>query len=106
MAKHPSATPKIQGQQRESEHKSGLLYGVLDKYPNVYHVVPEKDVRSRMNVCFRVGDGEERDAKEKAFLAGAAERSLLGCKGHRSVGGCRVSNCECCTFIISYLAAM
>jgi len=104
LAKHPSSTPKIQGQQSESEHKSGLLYGVLDKYSNVYHVVPAKNVRSRMNVCFRIGDGEERDAKEKVFLTGAAERQLLGCKGHRSVGGCRISNCK--FSIISPLAGL
>ncbi|GAB7340853.1 hypothetical protein MBLNU457_7214t1 [Dothideomycetes sp. NU457] len=91
LAKGPSAQPKISTQQQESEHKAALLYGVLDKYP-VYHVVPEKSVRSRMNVCFRIGNEQERDAKEKAFLAGAADRQLLGCKGHRSVGGCRVSN--------------
>jgi len=94
LARGPSAQPKISTQQQESEHKAALLYGVLDKYP-VFHVVPEKNVRSRMNVCFRIGNEQERDAKEKAFLAGAAERQLQGCKGHRSVGGCRVSNCEC-----------
>lgn len=96
LAKHPASTSvtNIQGQQKESEHKAGLIYGVLDKYSQLYHVVPDKTVRSRMNICFRVGQADDRDAKEKAFLAGAAELKLLGCKGHRSVGGCRISNCE------------
>ena len=93
LSKHPASqsVQSIQGQQKESEHKANLIYGVLDKH-SLYHVVPDKTARSRMNICFRVGQAEDRDAKEKAFLAAAAEKKLLGCKGHRSVGGCRVSN--------------
>jgi phosphoserine aminotransferase len=34
------------------------------------------------------GDAE----KEKEFLSGAAKRLLQGLKGHRSLGGIRVSN--------------
>lgn len=83
---------KISAQQTESEKKADLIYGVLDKYENVYHVVPDKSVRSKMNICFRIGADAERDIKEKDFLKGASERLLLGCKGHRSVGGCRISN--------------
>ncbi|KAK8200714.1 Phosphoserine transaminase [Zalaria obscura] len=94
LKKHPAqaSMPRIQGQQDESEKKAASIYGVLDKYPEVYTVVPDKSVRSRMNICFRVGKEDERDAKEKAFIAGASERLLQGVKGHRSVGGCRVSN--------------
>lgn len=86
---------RIATQQDEAEKKAQLIYGVLDKHSNVFHVVPDKSVRSRMNICFRIGAAEDRDAKEKAFLAGANDRLLLGCKGHRSVGGCRISNCKC-----------
>ena len=45
-----------------------------------------------MNICFRVGGGDVE--KEKAFLAGAEKRGLLGLKGHRSLGGIRASSCE------------
>ena len=86
-----SSGPKIATQQSESEHKAALLYGVLDKYP-IFNVVPDKSVRSKMNICFRIGGESDRDEKEKKFLAGANERLLMGCKGHRSVGGCRISN--------------
>jgi len=86
-----SSGPKIATQQSESEHKASLLYGVLDKYP-IFNVVPDKSVRSKMNICFRIGSESDRDDKEKKFLAGANERLLMGCKGHRSVGGCRISN--------------
>jgi phosphoserine aminotransferase len=91
LAKASSSTPKIATQQSESEHKASLLYGILDKYP-IFYVVPDKSVRSKMNICFRIGGESDRDDMEKKFLAGAGERLLLGCKGHRSVGGCRISN--------------
>ncbi|KAJ5204023.1 uncharacterized protein N7498_004902 [Penicillium cinerascens] len=81
---------KVSGQEEIANKKSDLIYGALDKYPQVYRVVPDKSVRSRMNICFRVNGGD--DAKEKEFLAGAEKRLLQGLKGHRSVGGMRASN--------------
>ena len=81
---------KVGGQEKIADQKAGLIYGALDKYPQVYQVVPDKAVRSRMNICFRVCGGD--DAKEKEFIAGAEKRSLQGLKGHRSVGGMRASN--------------
>ncbi|KAF2663096.1 PLP-dependent transferase [Microthyrium microscopicum] len=81
---------KIQGQEEISRQKANLIYGALDKYPNVYHVVPDESVRSRMNICFRVHGGDAD--KEKQFLAGAEKLGLSGLKGHRSVGGIRASN--------------
>jgi phosphoserine aminotransferase len=44
----------VDGQQIVAERKSKLLYETLDAYPDVYKVVPDKSVRSRMNACFRV----------------------------------------------------
>lgn len=81
---------KIEGQEEISNDKAKMIYETLDKYPNVFRVVPDKSVRSRMNICFRVGGGDAE--KEKSFLAGAEKRGLLGLKGHRSVGGIRASN--------------
>lgn len=83
---------KIAGQESVANQKAELLYSVLDKYPDAYRVVPHKSARSRMNLCFRVHGGD--DAKEKEFLAGAEKRGLTGLKGHRSVGGIRISNCK------------
>lgn len=88
---------KIGGQEEISDEKARLIYGALDKYSDVYRVVPDKSVRSRMNICFRVHGGDAD--KEKAFLAGAEKKGLLGLKGHRSVGGMRASNCEYCYFL-------
>lgn len=45
---------KVDGQQAVAERKAKLIYETLDAYPEVYKVVPDKSVRSRMNICFRV----------------------------------------------------
>ncbi|KAI9934144.1 hypothetical protein ASPWEDRAFT_36168 [Aspergillus wentii DTO 134E9] len=81
---------KISGQEEISNRKANIIYSVLDKYPQVYRVVPDKSVRSRMNICFRVHGGDAE--KEKEFLAGGEKLLLQGLKGHRSVGGMRASN--------------
>jgi phosphoserine aminotransferase len=85
----------------------------LEKYPDVYRVVPDKSARSRMNICFRVHGGDAD--KEKAFLSGAEKKGLLGLKGHRSVGGIRASNCkwtyvlhivDCVSYAPSYISTL
>lgn len=80
----------LAGQEEISGQKAKLLYDTLDAYPEVFQVVPKREVRSRMNICFRVHNGDE--AAEKRFLDGAEKRMLQGLKGHRSVGGIRASN--------------
>lgn len=81
---------KVSGQEEIANKKANMIYGVLDKYPTVYRVVPSESVRSKMNICFRIHGGDAD--KEKEFVAGAEKRSLQGLKGHRSVGGIRASN--------------
>ena len=66
--------------------KARLLYDAIDA-SSLYLNRVAADCRSRMNVPFFLRD-ESRNA---AFLAGAAERGLLGLKGHKSVGGMRAS---------------
>ncbi|KAL6240550.1 Phosphoserine transaminase [Rhinocladiella similis] len=88
----------VSGQEEIANQKAKLIYDTLDSYPDLYHVVPDENVRSRMNICLRIIAGKSEgtvtpdDTKEKAFLAGAEKRNLLGLKGHRSVGGIRISN--------------
>ena len=105
---------KVGGQEELSEQKSKLIYGVLDKHSDTYHVVPDRSARSRMNICFRIkakGEteaGKWDDAREKAFLAGAEKQDLMGLKGHRSVGGMRASNYNAVTLasaekLVAYL---
>lgn len=89
LATYPDA---VDGQEAVANKKATLIYGALDAHPDVYRVVPAKEARSRMNVCFRVTKGGDVDAAEKAFLAGGETLGLTGLKGHRSVGGIRASN--------------
>lgn len=83
---------KVEGQEAVSDKKAQLLYGVLEAHSDVYKIVPDKTVRSRMNICFRVTKGGDVGASEKAFLKEATAQGLTGLKGHRSVGGIRASN--------------
>ncbi|MCJ1326912.1 Phosphoserine transaminase [Thelotrema lepadinum] len=83
-------TRKLEGQEDIVRKKAAILYDTLETHSDVYRIVPDKLARSRTNLCFRIKDGDE--AAEKSFLKGAEELSLLGLKGHRSVGGIRISN--------------
>ncbi|KAL4994674.1 pyridoxal phosphate-dependent transferase [Aspergillus recurvatus] len=83
---------KVDGQQVVAERKARKVYETLEAYPEVYRIVPDKAVRSRMNICFRVIKNGNVDESEKTFLKGGTERGITGMKGHRSVGGIRVSN--------------
>ncbi|KAL4966068.1 O-phospho-L-serine:2-oxoglutarate transaminase [Aspergillus stella-maris] len=83
---------KVDGQQAVAERKAKKVYEALEAYPDVYRIVPDKAVRSRMNICFRVIKNGAVDESEKTFLKGGTERGITGMKGHRSVGGIRVSN--------------
>ncbi|TEA22784.1 Phosphoserine aminotransferase [Colletotrichum sidae] len=82
----------VDGQQAVADKKAALIYAALEAHPDVYRVVPDKSVRSRMNICFRVTRGGDVDASEKAFLKESTAQGLTGLKGHRSVGGIRASN--------------
>jgi phosphoserine aminotransferase len=81
---------KVQGQQALSEEKARLIYEALEAYPAIYQIIPDKAVRSRMNICFRIKGGDA--AAEEAFLKDGAALGLTGLKGHRSMGGIRASN--------------
>ncbi len=83
---------RIHGQEEMANQKAQLIYKTLDALSDVYQIVPKQDARSRMNICLRVNHGDV--GSEKKFLEGAEERLLLGLKGHRSVGGIRISNCK------------
>jgi phosphoserine aminotransferase len=66
--------------------KATLLYDTLDKLP-VFHPTVAKEDRSKMNVVFVMED----PALEQEFLALCKANGMVGVKGHRSVGGFRIS---------------
>ena len=72
--------------ERINDRKAALLYQTLDTLP-VFRPTVAKEDRSKMNVVFVMDDPE----LEKAFLATCKEHGMVGIKGHRSVGGFRIS---------------
>ncbi|KAA8912671.1 hypothetical protein TRICI_003389 [Trichomonascus ciferrii] len=82
---HLLAKGGLVAQGDEAQAKADKVYSVLDRFPETYETLVEKTSRSRMNIVFKTPD-------DAAFLAGAEARGLTGLKGHRSVGGIRVSN--------------
>ncbi|XP_036952782.1 phosphoserine aminotransferase [Acanthopagrus latus] len=74
-----------------SKQKSSMIYDVINASGDFYVCPVDTACRSRMNVTFRVGKKEGDEALEKKFVEGASKRGMMALKGHRSVGGIRVS---------------
>jgi phosphoserine aminotransferase len=72
---------------RWNQQKGDLLYGALDRMAGFYRAPVQKDSRSYMNAVFRL----PTEALEDAFVKEAQNAGMVGLKGHRSVGGIRVS---------------
>jgi phosphoserine aminotransferase len=70
-----------------AQKKADLIYGAIDEMGDFYKGHAKVDSRSRMNATFNLPTEE----LEKQFVAEAAKNDLGGVKGHRSVGGIRVS---------------
>lgn len=75
--------------EKRNNAKAKLLYDTLEESNGFYRCPIENSSRSKMNVVFRVANGDE--ATEKQFAKEAAAVGLVGTPGHRSVGGMRVS---------------
>jgi len=72
---------------RRNDAKQKAVYDALDADPEFYRTVVWPRDRSWMNVTFRLPSPE----LEAELIAEAERAGLLGLKGHRSVGGLRVS---------------
>jgi phosphoserine aminotransferase len=83
---HLLANGGVAAMQKRNEEKAALLYGYLDN-SSLFKPTADVSSRSLMNVTFVTGD-EETDKK---FISEAKKRSIVGIKGHRSVGGMRAS---------------
>lgn len=68
--------------------KKERIYQLIDLHSDYYKGTAEPSSRSWMNITFRLPSEE----LEKKFIAEAKTAGLGGLKGHRSVGGIRVSN--------------
>ena len=69
-----------------NDRKASLLYETLDRLP-IFRPTVAKEDRSKMNVVFVMDDPQ----MEQEFLAQCKANGMVGIKGHRSVGGFRVS---------------
>ena len=74
---------------KRADERSQALYNAIDESNGFYSAPVEKGARSRMNVVFRVKNGD-KDLEAK-FVSEAEKRNLHTLKGHRSVGGLRAS---------------
>jgi phosphoserine aminotransferase len=70
-----------------NRRKAQVVYEAVDASGGFYRGHAEVACRSRMNVTFRLPSEEI----EKTFVAEAKSRGMIELKGHRSVGGIRVS---------------
>lgn len=69
-----------------NNEKAKLFYDTLDSLPLFRGIVAKED-RSKMNAVFVI----DNPAVEKEFLELCKSEGMVGIKGHRSVGGFRVS---------------
>jgi phosphoserine aminotransferase len=77
----------LSGMEKQNRAKGELLYGTIDKHAGFFKAPVEKESRSYMNVVFRLPTEE----LEKRFIEEGKKQGMVGLKGHRSVGGIRVS---------------
>lgn len=77
----------LEGIGKINKAKADLLYGYMDSTDGYYRCPVEFDSRSRMNVCFRLPNEE----LEAMLISQGLKAGFCGMKGHRSVGGCRIS---------------
>jgi phosphoserine aminotransferase len=73
--------------EQRNRAKAAALYAAVDAAPGFYRAPVEKESRSVMNVVFRLPS----EALERQFVDEARAAGMVGLKGHRTVGGIRVS---------------
>ena len=69
-----------------NDQKADLLYSTLERFP-IFQPTVAKEDRSKMNAVFVM----DNPALEQEFLTLCKANGMVGVKGHRSVGGFRVS---------------
>jgi phosphoserine aminotransferase len=76
----------VPAMEKRNNKKAKLFYNTMDSLP-IYRGVVAKEDRSKMNAVFVIDD----PAMEKEFLELCKSESMIGVKGHRTVGGFRIS---------------
>jgi phosphoserine aminotransferase len=73
--------------EKRNREKAALVYGMVDENPAFFRGPVEKESRSVMNPVFRL----PTEALEEKMVSDAKKAGFVGIKGHRSVGGIRIS---------------
>jgi len=73
--------------ERQSIEYSSDVYVLLEKYDDHVTLPVENSLRSRMNIVFNF----KNEKKEQVFIQESLNHGIIGIKGHRSVGGVRIS---------------
>src|SRR5258706_6472039 len=76
----------VPAMEKRNNEKAKLFYNTMDNLP-IYRGVVTKEDRSKMNAVFVIDD----PITEKEFLDLCKSEGMIGVKGHRTVGGFRVS---------------
>ncbi|EFA85887.1 phosphoserine transaminase [Heterostelium album PN500] len=79
----------LEAADKRNQEKADLLYKTINESNDFYCCYIDEKYRSKMNVCFRIKGGDN-DLEEK-FFKQAEQNGISDIKGHRSVGGIRVS---------------
>ncbi len=87
VLKWVKANGGAEGMEKRNRGKAETLYGAIDGNTDFFRCPVEKGSRSVMNVVFRLPTEE----LEKQMIQQAADHGMVNIKGHRSVGGIRVS---------------
>ncbi|OTF70104.1 phosphoserine aminotransferase-like protein [Euroglyphus maynei] len=74
-----------------ADQRAKLIYDVIDQSDGFYFNGVDPNCRSRMNAVFRIGGENGDEQLEKQFIQECKECKIIGVKGHRLVGGIRIS---------------
>ncbi len=77
----------LEAVEKNNRAKKDCIYGLMDRNPDYFRGTVDSDSRSWMNLTLRLPSED----LEKKFLGEAKSAGFIGLKGHRSVGGIRVS---------------
>lgn len=76
----------VSAMEKINQQKAALVYSTIDSL-SIFSGTVQIEDRSMMNACFVMENPEQ----EKEFLKTCKENGMVGVKGHRTVGGFRVS---------------
>ena len=73
--------------ENQSIENSNAVYSLLSKFNEYVQIPVDEYSRSRMNIVFNFKNLNH----EELFLKKSLENNIIGIKGHRSIGGIRIS---------------